>query len=60
MKFLHYNYCFQIKTAYRKKALECHPDKNPDNPKANELFHELSRALAVLVDQSARVSLFIY
>ncbi|XP_067615880.1 dnaJ homolog subfamily C member 17 [Eurosta solidaginis] len=43
-----------IRKAYRKKALECHPDKNPDNPKAAELFHELSRALEILTDISAR------
>lgn len=47
---------FQIKKAYRKKALECHPDKNPDNPKAAELFHELSKALEILVDASARAA----
>jgi DnaJ family protein C protein 17 len=45
-----------VKKAYRKKALECHPDKNPDNPKAAELFHELSKALEILTDVSARVS----
>ncbi|XP_011301422.1 dnaJ homolog subfamily C member 17 [Fopius arisanus] len=44
----------QIKTAYRKKALSCHPDKNPDNPKAGELFHQLSRVLEILTDESAR------
>ncbi|XP_017469123.1 PREDICTED: dnaJ homolog subfamily C member 17 [Rhagoletis zephyria] len=44
----------EIRKAYRKKALECHPDKNPDNPKAAELFHELSKALEILSDASAR------
>lgn len=43
-----------IKKAYRKKALTCHPDKNPDNPKAAELFHQLSDALSVLTDEKAK------
>jgi len=43
-----------IKKAYRKKALSCHPDKNPDNPKAVALFHQLSDALEVLADENAR------
>ncbi len=43
-----------IKKAYRKKALKCHPDKNPDNPKAAATFHQLTDALAVLTDESAR------
>lgn len=47
---------FQIRKAYRKKALACHPDKNPDNPKAAELFHELSKALEILTDESARAA----
>lgn len=46
----------EIKKAYRKKALSCHPDKNPNNPKANELFHDLSRALEILIDPSARAA----
>lgn len=46
----------EIKKAYRKKALSCHPDKNPNNPKANELFHELSHALEILTDTSARAA----
>ncbi|XP_076666942.1 dnaJ homolog subfamily C member 17 [Andrena cerasifolii] len=46
----------EIKKAYRKKALSCHPDKNPNNPKAAELFHELSRALEILTDTSARAA----
>jgi len=51
------NICFffQIKTAYRKKALQCHPDKNPDNPKAAQLFLQLSKILTILTDTAARV-----
>ncbi|XP_068800386.1 dnaJ homolog subfamily C member 17 isoform X7 [Struthio camelus] len=46
----------EVKKAYRQKALTCHPDKNPDNPKAAEVFHQLSQALAVLTDAAARVA----
>uniref|UniRef100_A0A8C3KW41 DnaJ homolog subfamily C member 17 n=1 Tax=Chrysolophus pictus TaxID=9089 RepID=A0A8C3KW41_CHRPC len=46
----------EIKKAYRQKALTCHPDKNPDNPRAAEVFHQLSQALAVLTDAAARVA----
>ncbi|NP_001269152.1 dnaJ homolog subfamily C member 17 [Bombyx mandarina] len=46
----------EIKKAYRKKALQCHPDKNPDDPKAAETFHELSQALEILTDTSARAA----
>ncbi|KAJ3612981.1 hypothetical protein NHX12_019238 [Muraenolepis orangiensis] len=45
-----------IKKAYRQKALTCHPDKNPDNPKAADLFHQLSQALEVLTDAPARAA----
>jgi DnaJ family protein C protein 17 len=43
-----------IKKAYRKKALQCHPDKNPDNPNAAKEFHQLSKILEVLIDETAR------
>ena len=33
-----------IRKAYRKKALQCHPDKNPDDPKAAEIFHQVCNA----------------
>ncbi|XP_060099310.1 dnaJ homolog subfamily C member 17-like [Heteronotia binoei] len=46
----------EIKKAYRQKALTCHPDKNPDNPEAAELFHQLSQALALLTDAAARAA----
>lgn len=45
-----------IKKAYRKKALTCHPDKNPDNKQAVELFHQLSDALEVLTDEATRLA----
>ncbi|KAM6117334.1 LOW QUALITY PROTEIN: dnaJ homolog subfamily C member 17-like [Pterocles gutturalis] len=44
----------EVKKAYRQKALTCHPDKNPDEPRAAEVFHQLSQALAVLTDAAAR------
>uniref|UniRef100_G1QSM3 DnaJ homolog subfamily C member 17 n=1 Tax=Nomascus leucogenys TaxID=61853 RepID=G1QSM3_NOMLE len=46
----------RVKKAYRQKALSCHPDKNPDNPRAAELFHQLSQALEVLTDAAARAA----
>ncbi|NWR56464.1 DJC17 protein, partial [Bucorvus abyssinicus] len=46
----------EVKKAYRQKALTCHPDKNPDDPRAAEVFHQLSQALAVLTDAAARAA----
>ncbi|XP_068156875.1 dnaJ homolog subfamily C member 17 [Drosophila tropicalis] len=46
----------EIRKAYRKQALSCHPDKNPDDIKAVERFHELSKALEILTDISARAA----
>ena len=43
-----------IKKAYRKKALLCHPDKNPNNPKAAETFHEITEAYSILTDKDTR------
>ena len=43
-----------IKKAYRRKALELHPDKNPDNPKADELFHMIKQASDLLLDINSR------
>ncbi|CAH1974638.1 unnamed protein product [Acanthoscelides obtectus] len=44
----------EIKKAYRKKALQCHPDKNPDDPSAGKKFHQLSKILEILTDEAAR------
>ncbi|XP_041348662.1 dnaJ homolog subfamily C member 17-like [Gigantopelta aegis] len=46
----------EIVKAYRKTALKCHPDKNPDDSKAAEKFQELSKALEILTDVSARAA----
>ena len=40
-----------IKTAYRKQALMCHPDKNPY---AEHSFHQLSLAIQILLDGDSR------
>ena len=44
----------EIRKAYRKKALTCHPDKNPDNPDAAEQFRKLSAIFEVLVNVETR------
>ena len=40
----------EIKKAYRKIAIKYHPDRNPDDPKAEEKFKEAAEAYSVLND----------
>ena len=44
----------EIKKAYRRLAMKHHPDRNPDNPKSEELFKEAKEAYEILSDAKKR------
>jgi len=46
----------EIKSSYRKLALKYHPDRNPDDPDAEERFKEASEAYSVLSDPQKRAA----
>jgi molecular chaperone DnaJ len=44
----------EIKSAYRKLAMTYHPDRNPNNPEAEDKFKEITEAYAILADGEKR------
>ena len=45
-----------FKKSYRKLAMKFHPDRNPDNPKAEEQFKEAKEAYEILSDANKRAA----
>ncbi len=46
----------ELKKAYRRVAMKYHPDRNPDDPKAEEKFKEANEAYEVLSDDQKRAA----
>jgi DnaJ-class molecular chaperone len=44
----------ELRAAYRRLAAECHPDRNPENPAAEQVFGEITQAYDTLSDQGKR------
>ena len=43
-----------LKKAYRKLAMQYHPDRNPDNKEAEEMFKEAAEAYEILSDDDKK------
>lgn len=46
----------ELKSAYRKLAMQHHPDRNPDDPAAEEKFKQASEAYQILSDPDKRAA----
>src|SRR3954466_8248929 len=45
-----------LKRAYRKLAMQCHPDRNPGDKAAEQKFKDISEAYDVLKDEQKRAA----
>ena len=45
-----------LKKAYRKLAMQCHPDRNPGDKQAEARFKEISEAYDILKDEQKRAA----
>src|SRR5205807_6390495 len=50
----------ELKSAYRKLALQHHPDRNPGNHEAEEKFKEAAEAYSILSDAQKRAAYDAY
>jgi len=46
----------QLKSAFRKAAMACHPDRHPDDPGAEARFKELNESYGILSDDQKRAA----
>src|SRR5688572_14055422 len=46
----------QMKKAFRKAAMDCHPDRHPGDKQAEHKFKELNEAYSVLQDEQKRAA----
>src|SRR5580658_6729026 len=46
----------ELKRAYRKLAMQCHPDRNPGDKGAEQKFKDISEAYDVLKDEQKRAA----